>query len=63
MTDCLFCEIAAGRVEPESVAYRDSEVVAFMSRGTRDRNLGHTAVIPRTHIETIYELPDELADH
>lgn len=61
MTDCTFCLIASGELEPDSVAYEDRDVVAFMSRGTRPNNRGHAAVIPRVHVETIYDLPDELA--
>jgi histidine triad (HIT) family protein len=61
MATCVFCDIARGVHEPEGVALRTADVVAFMSRGTRPRNLGHTCVIPRAHVETIYDLPDDLA--
>lgn len=54
---CIFCRILSGEV-PAGIAWESPYVVAFMSNRAYHR--GHALVIPRRHIATIYELPDEL---
>jgi histidine triad (HIT) family protein len=58
MSDCLFCAIAAGSVAAE-VVLADDQMVAFLD--TRPVFKGHTLLVPRTHIATLPELPDDLA--
>ena len=53
---CVFCEIVAGTRQQESVVYRDDTVVAFLSIGAR--NPGHVLVVPKAHIENLYDLDD-----
>lgn len=55
---CLFCEIVAGNV-PASVVYQDQTTFAFMN--IRQGNAGHVLVIPKPHIETVDQLPFDLA--
>lgn len=57
-SDCIFCEIAAGR-EPASFVYRDADVLAFMS--IAPVNPGHLLVIPHRHAPSLSELLPELA--
>lgn len=55
---CIFCQIIAGQA-PASIVYADERVVAFL-----DINQPvpyKVLVIPRAHVETIYELSDEQA--
>lgn len=52
---CLFCEIAAGRVEAELV-YQDDLAVAFLDH--RPLFAGHVLLIPRHHVTTMTELPE-----
>lgn len=54
---CVFCEIAAGRGQQESVVYRDELVVAFLSTG--QRNPGHTLVVPVKHADDFLAVPPE----
>jgi histidine triad (HIT) family protein len=51
---CLFCEIAAGRVESDFV-YEDDLSVAFLDH--RPLFPGHVLLIPRRHVITLADLP------
>lgn len=52
---CVFCEIAAGRLEPELVVYRDELVLAFMD--IAPGNPGHVLVVPAVHADDIVAVP------
>lgn len=54
---CAFCAIIRGE-EPDGIAYRSDEVVAFLDR--RPLFPGHLLVVPTRHVETLGELPEEL---
>lgn len=60
MSECVFCEILAGRA-PASFVYRDDRVVAFMD--LRQAVEGHVLVIPRQHVADIYALDEATAGH
>lgn len=56
---CPFCEIAS-RADPDArEVFRDEEVVAFFP--LEPATLGHTLVVPRRHLATVWELDDALA--
>ena len=55
---CIFCEIAAGRA-PASLVYEDDDVYAMMS--LEQPNAGKALVIPRAHVESLYDLDDATA--
>jgi histidine triad (HIT) family protein len=55
--DCVFCQIAAGKVEAE-VVFSDERFIAFLDN--RPLFHGHTLLIPREHHVTLGELPAEL---
>jgi histidine triad (HIT) family protein len=55
--DCLFCRIASG-AEPAEIVWDSADIVAFLD--SRPVFYGHTLVIPRVHIPTLLELPDDL---
>ena len=57
MTDCLFCQIAAGAV-PAQVVLADEVAVAFLD--ARPVFKGHVLVAPREHCETLADLPPGL---
>jgi histidine triad (HIT) family protein len=52
-TDCLFCAIIAGA--PAQIVLDTPEVVAFLD--IRPIFPGHTLVLPRSHVETLEDLP------
>jgi histidine triad (HIT) family protein len=55
--DCAFCSIVSGEAEAH-IVFEDDVSLAFLD----DRPLfpGHSLLIPREHLETIWDLPDEL---
>lgn len=57
MTDCIFCKIVAGDI-PSTKVYEDADVLAFMDVGPVCP--GHTLVIPKQHVNPLYDMPDEL---
>jgi histidine triad (HIT) family protein len=57
MADCLFCSIIAGST-PAHIVYESPEILGFLD--IRPVFKGHTLLVPREHIATMVELPDEL---
>jgi histidine triad (HIT) family protein len=55
--NCKFCAIALGAT-PAHVVLEGDDTLAFLDH--RPIFPGHTLLIPRRHIETLPELPDEL---
>jgi len=51
---CVFCDIVAGSV-PAYVVYDDATVLAFLDH--RPLLPGHVLIIPKTHYETLGDLP------
>jgi histidine triad (HIT) family protein len=56
--DCPFCRIAAGDSDEALVVLEDDETIGFLDN--RPLFQGHTLLIPRAHIETLADLPDEV---
>ena len=57
MADCLFCSIIAGSTAAH-IVYESPEIIGFLD--IRPVFMGHTLLVPREHIATMVELPDEL---
>ena len=57
MTDCLFCKMVTGEIQPD-VVYEDEDVLAF--RDVNPQAPTHVLVIPRTHIATTNELDGDI---
>ncbi len=57
-TDCLFCKIASGQI-PAKLAYQDDCCVAF--HDINPQAPVHVLVIPRRHVASVAEVPDDLA--
>jgi histidine triad (HIT) family protein len=53
---CLFCRIASGD-EPGHLVFADDVAAAFLD--VRPLFPGHTLVVPRLHVETLADLPDD----
>ena len=58
MPYCTFCAIASGSAAG-SVVLDETKVVGFLD--LRPVFPGHTVVVPRAHVATIADLPDDLA--
>lgn len=55
MSDCIFCDIAAGALKAETVL-ETPDAIAFLDKYPAAR--GHVVVVPRAHAATLAELPD-----
>jgi histidine triad (HIT) family protein len=55
---CTFCAISR-RELPADIVYEDELTIAFAAHAPVTN--GHTLLIPRTHIENLFEASDELA--
>ena len=53
---CKFCQIIAGEIPAHFVLDTD-DVVAFLDH--RPLFAGHTLVLPRNHVETLADLPED----
>ena len=60
MAHCIFCEIIAKRTDPDLTIFENDQVIALVSLRQKPSNHGHALVISKRHIETIYELPEDL---
>ena len=54
---CIFCSIAAGQIAAD-IVWRGETALAFLDH--RPLFPGHSLLIPRDHVETLPDLPDEL---
>jgi histidine triad (HIT) family protein len=58
--DCIFCKIVAGSI-PSSKIYEDDKAIAFMD--ISPLNKGHLLVVPKEHLENIFEIGPDLYGH
>jgi histidine triad (HIT) family protein len=56
---CLFCDIVSGDTEAE-VVYENDTTIAFLD--IRPVFKGHTLVVPRSHVEVLGDLDDDLVE-
>ena len=56
---CIFCDIVAGTT-PADIVFEDEATVAFLD--ARPVFIGHTLLVPRSHHETLTDLPPELVE-
>ena len=57
---CPFCDLIRGAAEV-SVCYEDAKALAFMD--IQPVNAGHVLVVPKAHVETLSDVPYDLAMH
>jgi histidine triad (HIT) family protein len=57
MNECIFCKIVSG-VIPSAKVYEDSEFFAFMD--INPVQAGHVLLIPKEHIDYVFDMPEEL---
>lgn len=55
MSDCLFCRMASGEIQPD-IVYEDDDILAF--RDINPQAPLHVLVIPKTHVATLNDLHD-----
>ena len=54
---CAFCDIIQGAV-PAEIVFADDATIAFLDN--RPLFPGHVLLVPREHVETMADLPDNL---
>jgi histidine triad (HIT) family protein len=59
MPDCIFCKIINKEI-PAQIVWENERFLAMLD--IRPVNPGHLLIIPKTHIETIFEMPQPLYD-
>ncbi|MEY9930687.1 histidine triad (HIT) family protein [Catenulispora sp. GP43] len=60
MSECVFCEIVAGRA-PAYRVMEDDHTVAFLD--IRPAAPGHTLVVPRAHVRDMWDISDDAHTH
>jgi histidine triad (HIT) family protein len=55
MSECIFCKMVAGEIQPE-VVYEDAHTLAF--RDLHPQAPTHLLVIPKVHVATLNDLDD-----
>jgi histidine triad (HIT) family protein len=55
MDDCIFCKIINNQI-PSYKVYEDDDILAFLDANPMAK--GHTLVIPKKHIQDIFEMDD-----
>lgn len=58
MTDCIFCKIIAKEI-PSYPVYEDELVYAFLD--ITQVTKGHTLVVPKQHVQDIFDYDEDLA--
>ena len=56
--ECVFCRIIQGELDSATI-YEDDSTLAFLN--LRQSNEGHILVVPRNHVEQIYDLDEDTA--
>lgn len=57
MENCVFCKIVKGELNSYKI-YENEHVLAFLD-ATEDID-GHTLIIPKTHVQNIYDCSEEI---
>ena len=60
MSDCVFCEIVAGRA-PASIVFQDDRCCAFMD--IQPVNPGHVLIVPVAHVAFLDDLAEETGSY
>ena len=53
--DCIFCKIIRNEI-PSSKVIEDEKIIAFLD--INPVNKGHVLVLPKEHLETLIDIPD-----
>lgn len=56
--DCIFCKIVKNEIDAYKI-YEDDDCIVILDKFPN--NIGHSLVIPKKHVQNIFELDDDLA--
>lgn len=54
--DCIFCKLANGQIPTNSI-YEDDDFKVILDLSPASR--GHSIILPKTHADNLYELPED----
>lgn len=54
--DCIFCKLANGEIPTNSI-YEDDDFKVILDLSPASR--GHSIILPKTHADNLYELPED----
>ncbi len=57
MDDCIFCKIISGKIDSAKI-YEDDKFFAFLDM--KPVNPGHVLVVPKKHIDNIFDIEEPL---
>lgn len=57
---CIFCKIINGDI-PSYKIYEDDNIIAFLD--ITQTTIGHTLIIPKEHVENVFEWTPEISQH
>ncbi len=57
MNDCIFCKIIRGEIDSAKI-YEDDKFFAFLDM--KPINPGHILVVPKKHIDNIFDIEEPL---
>lgn len=60
MKNCIFCKIINNEI-PNCLIFEDDFIKAFLDLSQTTK--GHTLVVPKKHVENIFEYDEELSNH
>lgn len=58
MESCIFCKIIKGEVDCFKI-HDDKDLIVILDKFPN--NIGHSLIIPKRHVENIFELDDDLS--
>ena len=67
--DCPFCLVIGGvenekiETKQSDVFFKDREITAWISSRWWPKNPGNVIIVPNTHYENLYDLPDQILAH
>jgi len=56
---CIFCDISSGKIESFKI-YENEDVLAVLDINPISK--GHAIVIPKKHVQFLFQIPDELSE-
>ena len=56
MEGCIFCKIISGKI-PSAMVYEDNYTIGFLD--IMPANKGHCLIVPKSHYESLLDLPEE----
>ena len=60
--DCPFCKLAAGLMDQDCIILADGDIFAVLALHQTELNFGNTLVMPKAHIENLYNFSSTVGE-